>query len=238
MKSFTGKGSCFLIPMAAKEKMGMPSVILASVLLAVSAGLIPAFSAEQPNPDHWAKVLADGKADTGMRLEAAKRLGEAKNPKYLVVLTEALKDNNKAIRWVAVEVLWDLGDKRAVPALIEYLGRGEGYDWGKILTMNALGSLKDPQAVGPLLKMMENENPFLRRSAALALVQIGDEKAIPGLMGLLKDGEGWLQRLAQDLLVEMAGGKILGEPPRGYEAWAKWYQGQAQHLRIEGVKKE
>ncbi len=165
-------------------------------------------------------------------------MAQSKDAKYLPSLTQTLKDDNKAVRWAAVEALWDLGDRRAVPELIEFLGKGEGYDWGKILALNALGSLKDPQAVPPLIKMLENENPFLRRSAALALVKIGDEKAIPGLIRMLKDEEGWLARLAHLLLLEMTSGKIQGDPPRGYEAWVQWSQGQAQHLRIEGVRKK
>ncbi len=224
--------------MVVRESIRVHSLLLISFLLALGAGSLPAFAAEEPKLDHWASVLANGKVETVARLQAAKRLGEAKDPKYLLFLTQALKDHNKAVRWAAVEALWDMGDKGAVPALVEYLDKTEGYDWGKVLTMNALGSLKDPQAVGPLLKMLENENPFLRRSAALALVKIGDEKAIPGLIGLLKDEEGWLQRSAQQLLVELTDGKIVGELPTGYGAWEKWYQGHAQRLKIQGSRKE
>lgn len=212
--------------MVGSEKISALFVILVALLFTIMTSLSPSFAAEPPNPARWAKVLADGKADTLMRMDAAKRLGEAKDPNYLNSLTEALKDGNKAVRWAAVEALWNLGDKRAVPALIEYLEKKRAYEWGKILTMNALGSLGDPRAVDPLLRMLKSENPFLRRSGALALVRIGDEKAIPGIIGLLKDEQGWLQRLAQDLLVELTRGKITAEPPRGYEAWVKWYQGR------------
>lgn len=181
-------------------------------------------------------TLGDPKADTLSRIEATRKMAQAGDAKYLPRLTQALKDDNKAVRWAAVEALWDLGDPRAVPDLIEFLGKGEGYDWGKVLALNALGAMKDAQAVPPLIRMLDNENPFLRRSAALALVRIGDERAIPALIRLLKDDEGWLRRLAHLLLLEITDGKIHGDPPRGYEGWSQWAQGQAQRLKVEGIK--
>ena len=172
-----------------------------------------------------------------MRMEAARKLGETKNGTYLEFLTTALKDKNKSIRWTAAEALWEMGDKRAVPALIEYLEKEDAYEWGKVVTMNALASFGDPQAVDPLIRMMGAKNPFLRRSAALALAKIGDQKAAPALIGMLKDEEGWLQRLAQNLLEELAKENISGETPARYEEWIKWYQGRPQPVKIEGAKK-
>ncbi|MFQ5849877.1 MAG: HEAT repeat domain-containing protein [Candidatus Binatia bacterium] len=225
--------------MVAKENNGTPFVIVIfALLLAAVMSLSPSDAAEEPNLDHWAKVLVNGKADTPMRLEAARKLGESKDPRYLEVLTRTLKDDKKPVRWAAVEALWDLGDKNAVPSLIEYLDKRETYQWGKILTMNALGSLRDSRAVDSLLRKLKNENPFLRRSAALALVQIGDKRAIPGIIGLLNDKEGWLKRLAQGLLFKLTKGKFSGEPPRGYEAWLKWYRRRGQHLRIKAGKRK
>lgn len=238
MRSFTERESFFPTLMVVNREMNPFFSLLVALLLTVVMGLFPSFAAEEASLEHWAKVLANGKADTHMRLDAAKRLGEAKDPKYLQYLTETLKDGNKAVRWAAVEALWELGDKRAVPSLIEYLEKGEAYEWGKVLTMNALASLRDARAISPLLKMIESKNPFLRRSAALALVKIGDGKAIPGIIELLKDEEGWLQRLAQDLLLELTKGTIPGEAPSGYEEWMKWYQGSTQRLKIEAAKKQ
>lgn len=219
--------------MAAKKNITVLLVMLLSIPVATTATFFSSFAGDHPKLNHWAKVLADSKAGTARRLEAAKRLGEAKDPNHLEILTRTLKDDQKAVRWAAVEALWDLGDKKAVPYLIEYLEKAETYQWGKILTMNALGSLRDPRAVDSLLSKLDSRNPFLRRSAALALVQIGDKRAIPGIIGLLRNKEGWLKRLAHRLLVELTKGEISREPPRGYEAWLKWYQGRGQRLRIK-----
>ncbi len=208
----------------------------AVILMAVAAAFSFSFGAEPTELDDFAKVLADAQKDTNTRMEAALKLGQAKNSKYLQLLTDALKDSNKAIRWTAAEALWEMGDKKAVPALIEYLEKGEAYEWGKVLTMDALASLKDPQAVNPLIRMLESANPFLRRSAAVALFTIGDDRAIPALIGLLKDQQGFIQRIAQNFLVEMTKDKMTGDTPTEYDEWIKWYQANSHRLKLDGPK--
>lgn len=221
--------------MGVKKKFGSLSAVAALVFIALAA-FSSSFGAEGANLDDMAKILADAQKDTNTRMEAAIKLGLAKNPKYLQFLTEALKDSDKAIRWTAAEALWEMGDKGAVPALIEYLEKGEAYEWGKVVTMNALGSLKDPRAVDPLIGMLESVNPFLRRSAAVALFTIGDQRAIPALIGLLKDEQGFIQRIAQNFLVEMTKDKMTGDTPAEYDEWSKWYQANAQRLKFDGPK--
>jgi len=222
--------------MAVKKKFDLLSAVAALLWVALATPFSTSLGAEGANLDDLAKVLADAQKDTNMRMEAAITLGQAKNPKYLQSLTEALKDNNKAIRWTAAEALWEMGDKKAVPALIEYLEKGEAYEWGKVVTMNALASFKDPQAVEPLILVLESPNPFLRRSAAVALFTIGDQRAIPALIGLLKDEQGFIRRIAQNFLVEMTKDKMTGDTPAEYDEWSKWYQANGQRLKFDGAK--
>ena len=220
--------------MGVEIKFELPSAVAALLLVALAVPLSTSLGAESANLDELAKVLADAKIDTNTRMEAAIKLGQAKNPKYLQFLTESLKDSDKAIRWTAAEALWEMGNKTAVPALVEYLEKGEAYEWGKVVTMNALASFKDPQAVDPLIRVIESPNPFLRRSAAVALFTIGDQRAIPVLIGLLKDEQGFIQRVAQNFLVEMTKDKMTGDIPTEYEEWSKWYQANAQRLKFDG----
>ena len=222
--------------MAVKKKFDLLSAVAALLWVALATPFSTSLGAEGANLDDLAKVLADAQKDTNMRMEAAITLGQAKNPKYLQSLTEALKDNNKAIRWTAAEALWEMGDTKAVPALIEYLEKGEAYEWGKVVTMNALASFKDPQAVEPLILVLESPNPFLRRSAAVALYTIGDQRAIPALIGLLKDEQGFIRRIAQNFLVEMTKETMTGDTPAEYEEWSKWYQANGQRLKFDGAK--
>ena len=221
--------------MDVKKKIDLPLALAVLLFVACAAAFSLALGAEGANLDNSAKILADTQKDTNTRMEAAMTLGQAKNPKYLQFLTEALKDSNKAIRWTAAEALWEMGDKKAVPALIEYLEKGEAYEWGKVVTMNALASLKDPQAVEPLIRVLESPNPFLRRSAAVALFTIGDARAIPPLIELLKDEQGFIQRIAQNFLVEMTKDKMTGDTPAEHDEWSKWYQANAHRLKLDGA---
>lgn len=222
--------------MAVERKYDLLASAAMLLLVAWVANLTPISAADAPNLDEAAQVLADTKIDTNTRMEAAIKLGQAKNPRYLQFLIEALKDSDKAIRWTAAEALWEMGDQGAVPALIEYLEKGEAYEWGKVITMNALASLKDPRAVEPLIRMLESANPFLRRSAAVALFTIGDERGIPALIGLLKDEQGFIQRIAQNFLVEMTKDKMTGDTPAEYDEWSRWYQANAQRLQVDRTK--
>ena len=222
--------------MAVKKEISLRVAHFLFAWLVLISAWRPLFAAEAPELDQLAKIVADAKADTNMRMDAAIKLGQTKDPKYLQLLTDALKDSNKAIRWTAAEALWELGDKRAVAALIEYLEKGEAYEWGKVIAKNALACFKNPRSVGPLIKVLEHPNPFLRRSAAVALYTIGDDRAIPALIGLLKDEVGFIQRVARNFLVEMTKDRMKDEPPWEYDGWAKWYQSNSHMLRLDGAR--
>lgn len=151
----------------------------------VAAGVLLALASARTA---WAQPPADAAAHaaplaptapTEARIEAVKRLGASGDSRALEPLVGALKDANRDVRWAAVEALGDLGDRRAVPALLEFLKRAEAYRWGKRLVANALGALGDPAGVDALLELLGDEDPFVRRLAGLALLQIGDPRALP-----------------------------------------------------------
>ncbi len=144
--------------------------------------------AEPPAPDlkRAAETLARGK-DTAARMEAAKLLGASKDHGALEPLLAALRDPTRDVRWAAIEALGDLGDRRAVEPLVQYLRRAETYRWGKRLVANALGAIGDPKAAEPLLSLLADSDPFVRRAAAIALLRIGDPRALPRVADLLRD---------------------------------------------------
>ena len=222
--------------MVAETMRNSSFVIVSFCLFVLVSRVVPALVANDGDLERWARILADAEADTLERLEAAIELGEAGDPQYIPHLAEVLKDDNKAVRWAAVKALWEYRDDATVPILVEYLEKEEGYAWGKILTMGALGSSKDPRAVDPLLKMLGNGNPFLRRSAALALSNIGGDKAVLGIIGLLEDEQSWLARMAHGLLVQLSQQETQAEIPRGFEEWMKWYQATRGTTPTEGAQ--
>jgi HEAT repeat protein len=74
-----------------------------------------------------------------------------------------------SIRVAAIRELIGLG-QQAVPALIRALQ--EGLWFTRECAAQALGHIGDPQAIGPLIACLEDENIGVRRSAARALSDI------------------------------------------------------------------
>lgn len=133
------------------------------------------------------ETLTNG-TGTVARMEAAKALSRSRDPRALAPLLAVLADANRDVRWAAIEALGDLGDRRAVPALVEYLKRPEAYRWGKRLAASALGAIGDPAALEPLLGLLADEDPFVRRAAAMALLRLGDPGALQKVAALVKAG--------------------------------------------------
>jgi len=121
----------------------------------------------------------------------------------------------------AIKGVGTLGDRRAVPTLleiVEHAATGDG-SWEQTgrSAVDALGTIGDPAAVEPLMTVMESGSPALRGSAAWALGKLGDERAVPLLIDALDDPEvhysaaqalGLLRAAeAVDRLCEIAGDK-------------------------------
>jgi HEAT repeat protein len=92
----------------------------------------------------------------------------------------------------AAQVLGKLGETRAVPALIGRLhDRSEQI---RLSVANALGDLRHTRAVRPLIDVvLRDPTPAVRQQAATALGRIGDEDAMPVLVGALGDPEYWMR---------------------------------------------
>jgi len=190
----------------------MKPALIAIVALALAA---PAW-AELPGGDVTGAVdtLARGK-DTSARMAAAQRLGASRDPRALDPLVAALGDPNRDVRWAAIEALGELGDRRAVPALVEYLKRPEAYRWGKRLVAAALGAIADPSVILPLEGLLADEDPFARRLAAISLLYTGDAGARARVSQFLKDpADETLGTVRRELArAEESGGRRPAVPP-------------------------
>lgn len=144
--------------------------------------------AQAPSVDVAAALRTLGTArDTSARMAAVAELGRSRGPKVLEALLGALRDENRDVRWVAVEALGELGDRRAVQPLLQYLRRKEAYRWGKRLVADALGEIGGSQAVEALSAMLADGDPFVRRLAALALLRQGDAGLLPRVAEVLRE---------------------------------------------------
>jgi len=117
-----------------------------------------------------------------------KKLGR----KVVPDLISALKHENQNIRYFSARLLGQIGDPRAIPALIEaHKDETIAYE-----VTRALATIGGPKVVPTLLKGLKHENEWRRASAAKWLGAIGDSRAIKPLMALLKEDKEWCVRAA------------------------------------------
>ena len=123
-----------------------------------------------------------------------------RDAKVVDVLIAALKDPDRAVREDATIALGQIGDPRAIDALIEAMKDGAV----KRHAIASLGMIGDPRALPPVLDALKgkgirqdgtptpgcivSEDAFIKEAAATALGQFRDPRVIPDLIMLLKDG--------------------------------------------------
>ncbi len=120
-----------------------------------------------------------------VRMHAAKALGRVRHARAVEFLTPLLQDKVKAVREEAVQTLGVLGDG-ALPQLLESLKHAE---WVvRLHSVEALGKIKSPECVGPLLHVLFNDrDSAVRVDAARALGEVGDPRAVEFLLVVMKD---------------------------------------------------
>lgn len=131
-----------------------------------------------------ARFMEDSK-DNDVKRVAAEALGRLKDPMTIPALIEGLKSGSWQVqapsRWALVQI-----GKPAVPDLIGLLSLELGD--APRLAAEALGELKEPTAVKPLLTVLKNtKNVPARIAAAEALGEIGDPSSIVPLMEAYED---------------------------------------------------
>lgn len=111
---------------------------------------------------------------------AAIALGEVGDPRGLEPLLAAAGDPRIGESLVA-KALGDLGDRRAVPWLIERLTRFDHNTAGEAAA--ALGRLNDPRGVDPLIGLLTSARRGVAMNAATALAELGESpRVVPPLL--------------------------------------------------------
>jgi HEAT repeat protein len=124
--------------------------------------------------------------DSDVRWNAAIALGEIGDPRAVAPLIRQLSDTDRFVKSRVAHALGMIGTP-AVHHLVQTLHDGDGNQrWGAAI---ALGGIRDPAAVGPLILALADKYENVRAEAAAALVAIG-EPAIAPLVRLLKYSEG------------------------------------------------
>ncbi|MCW5800693.1 MAG: putative Deoxyhypusine monooxygenase [Nitrospira sp.] len=135
--------------------------------------------------------------DWDVRKSAIVALGKIRDERVLEPLMQQLR--NDEFMEDATDALVNLGEP-ALPGLIKALKDKE--ELVRKQAVIALGRIKSPEAIDPLIEMLQNKDWFTRLTAAAALEAIGDERGREAIKPLLKD---------TDMVVKMRVERILAK---------------------------
>lgn len=138
----------------------------------------------QPEPDIEGAIRLLKSEDEQLRQFVAYLLGRTGDPRAIEPLIEALGDVHVGVRGAAANALGALGDDTAIPYLLPLLNHPnlQMVVWAAF-ALTRLG--RDEFA--RIAAALESPNVDVRRSAVLALQQLGDVRAVGPLLALRDD---------------------------------------------------
>jgi HEAT repeat protein len=143
--------------------------------------------------------------DPQVRQYAAYLLGQAKNPRAIQPLIEALADFDKSVRQQATLALSSIG-KAAIEPLAAAMKEKK---WEtRYRAVEALGKIADEKAVQPLIKALKDNRDHVRYMAAKGLREFGDSDATEPMVILLKDENKYVRMMAATVLGTIGGKKV------------------------------
>ena len=150
------------------------------------------------------KTLHDHR-DPQVRQYAAYLLGQARSPRAIQPLIEALADFDKSVREQATLALSTIG-KAAIEPLAEAMKEPR---WEtRYRAAEALGKIADEKAVKPLIQGLKDSRDHVRYMAAKGLHEIGDSGAVDPLIILLKDENVYVRLMVVHTLGTLGGDKV------------------------------
>jgi HEAT repeat protein len=99
-------------------------------------------------------------------------------------LVNSTEDEHEDVAFWVGKTLKRIG-RGALPEVVRLLKKGS--DEQRYYAAKALGGLRDPQAVEPLIEALTDGHEWVRLYAAIALGEIGGERALSHLLGVLRD---------------------------------------------------
>ena len=149
-------------------------------------------SNEQSIPDYLNDIRngsSHRKFQAAYELSKSIKRGEAKRypnlVEQVVSVYRSSKDDDPRVRQYLTLVLGKLGDRRAVPVLVDALH--DPVVETRIYALVALSELHDPSSVPAVMAAAKDEEKDVRKTAVYALGQLGDRRAIPLLEESLND---------------------------------------------------
>jgi len=147
------------------------------------------------------------------------RIGKPAVPELIKALTGTRHTTGfiakNDMRSRAARVLGEIGDRQAVPALIDVIE--DNHEWTALLSIEALGKIKDARAAPALIQGLRSDKRFSRHYtdmggntlaqyfyAGEALEMIG-QAAVPALINGLADEDWMVREKVADMLVRNSG---------------------------------
>jgi HEAT repeat protein len=129
------------------------------------------------NVAEWHKRLFD--PDVKKRLEAVESLAKDGSEAAVKPLLDATADADPRVRAKAIDALGTIGSPRATQVLAQQLVLSHTDRLSKQRVLMALGRIRDPAGVPPILAFLANtQDSDLRCGALYALGEIGDARAL------------------------------------------------------------
>jgi HEAT repeat protein len=144
--------------------------------------------------------------DAGVRSSAAEALGQVGDGRAVEPLLTALNDADEWVPRYAARALGKLGTV-GFKALLDQLKNPAAYMC--VIVVEALGDLKNAEAVEPLIDVLNDAENEVRRSAAKALGHLGAKWAAEPLIAALTDPEKRVRSSAADALGELGDGRAV-----------------------------
>lgn len=167
------------------------------------------------------EILIESLSDPSeeVRMKSAIALGKIKDRRPVIRLMQILdnKLERETVKNAAIEALGEIADPKAAPFIVRFIDDSDDDTASKAIL--ALGKLKYSEAVVPLIKILEDRSRLgesIRKSAAIALKDIGDRGASEAILKRLIDkteykytlvGDKWHNIFWQE--VALAAGEFL-----------------------------
>ena len=164
--------------------------------------------------------------NVAVRIKAIKALGQIGDARVVNVLCKALKDDNFKVRSTAANTLQNIGlpDDPSTQVWYSMIKRDK----------SLVTSLGDA-AIEPLIDGLKDSDADVNKFAAEALGQLGDARAVPLLIALLKDGD--VRKAAAEVIAEFGATAVeplisaLNDEDMGVRAAAADTLGQIEDAR-------
>lgn len=122
-------------------------------------------------------------------------------------LIKMLLRDNPTMRGAAAEALGFIGDARAIPPLMVAIN-DENQEVRELATeaLGRIGDGGDEKVYDALVKLLKDDNAWVRRAAAAALADLGDRRAVEPLGDALLDDHEVVQEAAFEALKSFSSG--------------------------------